>query len=57
MSPTLRRLLGFLFVLCCVGAAIFAVARGANPGAGVGAAIGVVVVLLLSNRARKKNPL
>ncbi len=53
MSAGMRRIVGILFVVACVAAAAFFVARGANPGAGIGAAIGVVVVLIMSNRARK----
>ena len=53
MSPMMRRIVAILFVLACLAVAIFFVARGANLSAGIGAAIGVIVVLILNNRARK----
>ena len=54
MSPTLRRVLGIIFVIAILAAAAFFLTRGANPSAGIGAAIGVIVVLIISNRARKR---
>ena len=54
MSPVARRVAGILFVVACIAAALFVVTRGGNPTAGVGAAIGVIVVMLLSNRARRR---
>ena len=58
MSPARNRILGLLIVVACVAAALYVViARGANPTAGIGAVIGVIVVLIISNRARNKRPL
>ena len=54
MPPVVRRVAGILFVVACIAAALFVVTRSANPTAGVGAAIGVVVVMLLGNRARRR---
>ena len=53
MSARMRQIVAIVFVVACLAAAAFFVARGANPGAGIGAAIGLVVVLIMNNRARK----
>ena len=53
MSARMRQIVAIVFVVACLAAAAFFVMRGANPTAGIGAAIGVVVVLIMSNRARK----
>lgn len=56
--PALSRILGILIVVVLVAAALyFVIARGVNPTAGIGAAIGVIVVAFISNRARNKRPL
>jgi hypothetical protein len=52
MSPTVRQIVAILFVVACVAAVVFLVARGANPGAGIGAALGAIVVMIMDNRAR-----
>lgn len=55
MSPVSRRIVDNLFVVVCLVAAGIVLVRG-NPTAGVGAAIGILAVLVLANRARRVPP-